>query len=274
MGCTEENSNNYGPVIFAKNNIDEEKIGNIIKKKKVIYKKPVRYNFRITEHNISPRNFINLNSKDKNESEMEISNNFDIMQYEEKKTEEYSLKQKKTSIIQNNNNNNNNYILKNSLNLIFPLENQPKYNSNNNYDEQKLITDIINNSSNNEFPQYNFEENNFNNNNVIENNPINTSNRSFIRRIYPSYEPPFEINNNISNTPRYHDLNNFQYNNNFQNQGYDDPLFHSFQNPNFEFINTNPYDEIINLPLRHSISDLMNFETELILFLTSGVTIF
>ena len=247
MGCIVEDSQKYGPINFNYN-FDEEKKTKI-KKKKVIYKKPVRYNFRTTNDINSPKYFINLNQISNNTSKMDInSNNDEIMQDEERKTDDIILKKQNPIFIQNNNNKNN--ILKNSLNLVFPLENQPHYDNNNFYDEQKLVNEIINNSS----PQYNFEENYFNNNNEINNSPLYTPKRSFVRKIYPSNEPPIEINNNITNTPRFHDLNNFQNNNYFQNQNQEyDHLFQSVQNPNINLINTNPNEEVIKLPLSHSI---------------------
>ena len=244
MGCEIDDSKKYGPVNFNYNFNKEKKVKT--KTKKVIYKKPVRYNFKITDHNNAPDYFINLNQNNSNESRMEtFRTNNDNISNDEKS--DIILKDKNPHLIQNNNNNINN-IPKNSLNLIFPLENQPKYDTDNFYEEQKLIEDIINNSSDNEFPQYNFEENNFNYN-IIENNPIYTPKRSIVRKIYPSDEPPIEINNNINNTPHYHDLNNFQYNNHFQNQDYGH-LFQSVQNPNINLINTSPYED---LSLRHSM---------------------
>ena len=253
MGCEFEDSKKYGPIKFNYNFNEEKEKEKNTKKKKVIYKKPVRYNFSITNHDNTPPFFINLNQSNSNISKMDLfDNNTENNSDEERKTDNIILKNKNPPLMENNYNSNNN-VLQNSLNLIFPLENQPQYENNNYYDDQKLVEEIIHNSLNTEIPQYNFEENYFNNN-VIDNNPIYTTpNRSIVRKIYPSNESPIEINNNISNTPRYHDLNNFQYNNNFvKNQDYDH-LFQSVQNPNFDLINTNPYEEVIKLPLRHSM---------------------
>ena len=205
---------------------------------KVIYKKPVRYNFRVSNHINSSKCFIKINQIFCDNSEIEKSNKETI--------NDNILKSLNPSLIKNSNNN----IPENSLKLIFPLENRPKYYSYNNYDDQKLIEEIIKNSSNNEFQSYHYEDIYFNN--IIENNPIYTPKRSYVRKIYPSNEPPIEINNNISNTPHHHDLDNFQYNNFFHAQDYN-PLFQSFQNPNIYLFNTSPYKEIINLPLSHSI---------------------
>ena len=221
MGGIIDDSQKYEPIKFNYN-FNEGKTKKL-KKKKVIYKKPVRYNFTLTNHIDSPKYFNNINQNSNFFSETETEHISD-----KEKTDDNILKNRNPSLIQNNNNN----APENTLNLIFPLENLRKYDNNNYYDDSNLVEEIIKNSSNNEYQPYNFEDNYFNYNNFVGYNPTYTPNRSIVRKIFPSYESPIEINNNnANNTSHYYNFDNFQYNNNLhylQNKEHDN-LFQSIQ---------------------------------------------
>lgn len=193
------------------------------KYKELIYKKPVRYNFRNIPENNGSKIFSNNKSNKQNFSNVLKSS--------------YVPSSERSK-------------LRNSLNLIFPKENSSPNDIYNNNEEIPLeetnnnINDIniYDIHSNNEDSNFNI-----NNNHNPQLNFSNISQKAKVKKIYPGNNPQIDNNYYLDNEENANDLNLYNFQNQYFNEDLNNnQLYHSYQIPKFQISNSYQNNDIIN----------------------------